>query len=87
MTTSIPSGLARVRTMSIVWGWQASETKKVRWAEVSPSLRRWHIIMASAADVPSSSIDALEISRPVRSQTIVWKLRSASRRPWEISDW
>ena len=73
--------------MSIVCGWQPSETKKVRWAEASPSLSRWLIIMASAAAVPSSSIEALAISRPVRSPTTVWKLRSASRRPWEISAW
>ena len=27
------------------------------------------------------------MSMPVRSATIVWKLRSASSRPWEISGW
>jgi hypothetical protein len=53
----------------------------------SPSFRRWHIIIASAAAVPSSSIEPLAISRPVRSVTSVWKFRSASRRPWEISAW
>ncbi len=43
--------------------------------------------MASAAAVPSSSREALATSIPVRSITIVWKLSSASRRPWEISAW
>ena len=43
--------------------------------------------IASAAAVPSSSIDALAIAMPVRSHTIVWKLTSASRRPCEISGW
>ena len=43
--------------------------------------------MASAAAVPSSSSEAPEVGRPVRSATIVWKLSSASRRPWEISGW
>ena len=73
--------------MSIVCGWQASETKKVRCSEAPPSLSRWHIIMASAAAVPSSSMEAFAISSPVRSQTIVWKLRRASRRPCDISAW
>jgi len=41
--------------------------------------------MASAAAVPSSSIDALAMSMPVRSQTIVWKLSNASSRPCAIS--
>ena len=44
-------------------------------------------VIASAAAVDSSSIDALAISIPVRSVTIVWKLRSASSRPWLISGW
>ena len=43
--------------------------------------------MASAAAVASSSIEALARSMPVRSLTMVWKLRSASNRPWEISGW
>ena len=43
--------------------------------------------MASAAAVASSSIEALAISVPVRSVTIVWKVMSASSRPWEISGW
>jgi len=50
-------------------------------------LARRSSVIASAAAVPSSSIDALAISMPVRSSTIVWKLRSASRRPCEISGW
>ena len=41
--------------------------------------------MASAAAVDSSSSEALEISMPVRSATIVWKLSKASRRPWASS--
>ena len=43
--------------------------------------------MASAAAVASSSSDALEMSRPVKSDTSVWKFRSISRRPCEISGW
>ena len=42
-------------------------------------------VMASAAAVASSSIEALAMSMPVRSVTIVWKLTSASMRPCEIS--
>ena len=44
-------------------------------------------ISASAAEVASSRVEALETSIPVRSQIIVWKVSSASRRPWEISGW
>ena len=43
------------------------------------------MVMASAAAVASSSIEALAMSRAVSSLTIVWKFNSASRRPWEIS--
>ena len=44
-------------------------------------------VIASAAAVASSSIDAFAIAMPVRSHTIVWKLTSASSRPCEISGW
>ena len=43
--------------------------------------------IASAAAVASSSSEALATSRPVRSDTIVWKLSSASSRPCAISAW
>jgi hypothetical protein len=43
--------------------------------------------MASAAAVASSSMEAPDTGRPVRSATVVWKLISASRRPWLISGW
>ena len=44
-------------------------------------------ISASAAEVDSSRVEALETSIPVRSQIMVWKVSSASRRPCEISGW
>ena len=44
-------------------------------------------VIASAAAVASSSIEALAIARPVSSQTMVWKFTSASSRPCEISAW
>jgi hypothetical protein len=37
--------------------------------------------------VPSSSSEAFAIASPVSSSIIVWKLTSASSRPWEISAW
>ncbi len=43
--------------------------------------------IASAAAVPSSSREAPDVGRPVRSATIVWKFSSASSRPCEISGW
>ena len=48
---------------------------------------RWASAIASAAAVPSSSSDAPATGSPVRSSTMVWKLSSASRRPWLISGW
>ena len=44
-------------------------------------------VIASAAAVPSSSMLALAMASPVRSVTMVWKLSSASSRPWLISGW
>ena len=44
-------------------------------------------VIASAAAVPSSSIDAFAVASPVRSVTMVWKFSSASSRPWLISGW
>ena len=49
--------------------------------------RRRMSVTASATAVPSSSREAFAVSSPVRSLTIVWKLRRASRRPWLISGW
>ncbi len=78
------SAAARVRTTSIVCGRTSSATKKR--ALVDLPMRR-HSAIASAAAVASSSIDAFAIAMPVRSQTIVWKLTSASSRPCAISGW
>ena len=80
----MPSGAARVRSTSIVCGSTSEATAKTfeGWLP-----ERRHSVIASAAAVASSSIDALAICIAVRSQTIVWKLTSASRRPCEISGW
>ena len=43
--------------------------------------------IASAAAVASSSSEALATGSPVRLVTMVWKLTSASSRPWAISAW
>ncbi len=43
--------------------------------------------MPSTTAVPSSSMEAPAVAMPVRSDTIVWKLMSASSRPCEISGW
>ena len=68
----------------MVCGWQSASTRNVVPAF---GFNRLHIAIASAAAVASSSSDALARSMPVRSLTMVWKLSSASRRPWEISGW
>ncbi len=49
--------------------------------------RRRAMLIASAAAVASSSSEELATSRPVSSVIVVWKLSSASRRPWLISGW
>ena len=56
-------------------------------AVADASRRCGHSVTASAAAVPSSRSDAFAISMPVRSQIAVWKLISASSRPWAISGW
>ncbi len=81
-TTSMPSGSARVRTTASVCGCTSSATRNVFDFDL-PTRR--HIVIASAAAVASSSIDAFAMSIAVRSDTIVWKLMIASRRPCEIS--
>jgi hypothetical protein len=80
----MPSGLARVRTTSMVCGWQSPAMTKV--LDLLLTLRLASVI-ASAAAVASSSIDALAMGMAVRSHTMVWKLTSASMRPCEISAW
>ena len=83
-TTSRPSGSARVRSTSIVCGWQSAATSSVSLFDFTLRLAS---VIASAAAVASSSIEALAIARPVSSQTMVWKFTSASSRPCEISAW
>ena len=84
-TTSRLMGSARASTTAMVWGWQASSTaKRSPWR---PRPTRCSRVMASAAAVASSSSEALAMSMAVSSLTMVWKLRSASRRPCEISGW
>ena len=65
----MPSGSARVFTTSIVCGNTSSATAKTREAFFA---ERWQSVIASAADVASSSIEALAMASPVRSVTIVW---------------
>ncbi|OQC13293.1 MAG: hypothetical protein BWX79_01049 [Alphaproteobacteria bacterium ADurb.Bin100] len=79
-----PSGFARVWITSMVCGW-ASPATTIVWP-LAFTERRASVI-ASAAAVASSSMDALAIAMPVRSVTMVWKLTKASMRPWEISAW
>ncbi|MNN70604.1 hypothetical protein D3C81_1864710 [compost metagenome] len=83
-TTSMSSGAARVWMTSTVCGWVSPATRKRRLVD---SVMRSAKVMASAAAVASSSSEALAMGMAVRSQTMVWKLISASRRPWEISGW
>src|SRR5438309_640470 len=66
-TRAKPLGIARVRTTSMVCGWQLSATKKVFRAVATA----WQSAIASAAAVASSRSDALAISSLVKSTIIV----------------
>ena len=79
----MPSGFARVSTTALVCGCTCSSIKKTA-SSLNFEARRAKVI-ASAAAVPSSNIEALEIFSAVNSQIIVWKANSASKRPCEIS--
>lgn len=83
-TTSTPIGSARVSITAMVWGRASASIRKTPPLTL-PTRRASD--MASAAAVPSSSREAPEVGRPVRSATTVWKFSSASRRPCEISGW
>ena len=65
---SIFSGLARALTTAIVCGWQSTVTKNPFFL---PRAMRWHIVIASAAAVASSSSEAFANGSPVRSATMV----------------
>ncbi len=82
--TSMPSGCARLAITAMVCGNASASTTYT--GLLLRDARRARVI-ASAAAVPSSSIDAFAVARPVRSVTIVWKFSSASSRPWLISGW
>ena len=70
ITNSIPSGVARVRKMSKVCGWQYLDTRHLFFL---PFDARCASVNASPAAVPSSSNDALATSNPVNSVIMVWK--------------
>ncbi len=81
----MPSGSARVASTARVCGSVSASTTKTASAFARPARRTR--VMASAAAVDSSSIEAPATGSPVRSATVVWKLISASSRPWLISGW
>jgi hypothetical protein len=78
----MPTASARLARRARVCGKASLSTMKTRSSTLEA---RRASIMPSTTAVPSSSIEALAVSRPVRSVIIVWKLMSASRRPCEIS--
>ncbi|MDT4851554.1 hypothetical protein FQZ97_857380 [compost metagenome] len=68
----------------MVCGWQSPATTITLPLDLTERLAS---VIASAAAVASSSMDALAMAMPVRSVTMVWKFTSASMRPCEISAW
>jgi hypothetical protein len=83
-TVSMPCGTARVRITAAVCG--SASASMTKTPPLTLPMRRASAT-ASAAAVPSSSSEAPAVGSPVRSETTVWKLISASSRPWEISGW
>ena len=69
-----PRSSARVRTTSIVCGWQSAST-----TNVSPAFGFSRRNIAYSQRRSPRRAGALAISMPVRSITMVWKLSSASR--------
>ena len=88
-TSSIPKGSACVVSKSRVWGKVFSSAKNFTTPSLTIvlDLALYIMIIASEAAVGSSSSDALAISMPVNSMTMVWKLRRASSLPCDISAW
>ena len=83
--TSSPSGVARVCVTAMLCGMTFASTRST--ASLGALLTRRISVIASATAVASSSNDEPAVASPVRSVTTVWKLSSASRRPWLISGW
>ena len=79
----MPSGSALVASTASVCGRQSASARNTL---PLPRARRASVI-ASAAAVASSSIDAPATGSAVRSSIMVWKLSSASSLPCEISGW
>ncbi len=73
--------------MDNVWGKIFSLTKNTFALFLTRARGRElkNINMASAAAVPSSRSDEFAIGIAVRSDTIVWKFKSASNLPCDIS--
>ena len=52
-----------------------------------PRFNAEHIVIASAAAVPSSNKEELDNGMPVKSVIIVWKFNKDSNRPCDASAW
>ena len=84
-TTSYPSGVARVVTTSIVCGWHPASTKNAMFWFLPDTLHQGHRLGSRRSFIEQAM--RWRSRCPVRSATAVWKLRSASSLPWEISGW
>ena len=87
ISSFIPSGFALVSNKASVCGNVSIDTKNefIFSFFCFLDLVEKRRVIASAAAVLSSSNEAFEISIPVKSVTIVWKLRRASSLPCAIS--
>ena len=82
---SMPSGSARVRSTASVCGSTSASTRNRCDARRPAAAQQRHRLGRGGA--PRRAGCALAVGRPVRSATTVWKLSSASSRPWLISGW
>ena len=64
MTSELNQRIVGVSHTAIVCGWHLSEIRNLGFL---PRFIALHIVIASAAAVPSSRSDALAMGRPVRS--------------------
>ena len=87
MRTSMPAASARASVTVRLWRCSAESSRTTPPFFAALALPRAIIWTASATAVASSRSDAPATGSPVRSDTAVWKLSSASSRPCEISGW
>ena len=79
-----PSGSARVRSTAIVCGWQLAIDEEGVGLQGRDALGHCHGFRGSGGFIEQRGVGDVE---PREVAIMVWKLNSASSRPWVISGW